>query len=104
MYPLFSSASADAVRASQILALSASIEPLLEGCSYIGFIIQLQDAELERYLKRKEAVAAFVDIVEKRIDARDFARLYIHPASSELDSTTAPRVVFDAGGRVLYNW
>lgn len=104
MCTLFSSASADAIRASQILAVNASIEPLLEGCSYIGFIVQLQDAELERYLKLKEAVAAFVDIVEKRIDARDFAWLYIHPASSELDSTNVPKVVFDARGRVLYNW
>jgi len=50
MYPLFSSASADAVRASQILAVSASIEPLLEGCSYIGFIIQLESPRVLRRL------------------------------------------------------
>src|SRR5690349_17986497 len=104
MCPLFSTAISDATRACQMLAVSASIEPVLEGCSYIGFIVQLQDSEFERYLKLKEAVAAFIDIVEKRIEARDFSGLYIHPVSSELDSTGVPRVVFDPRSRVIYNW
>ena len=94
----------DATGVCQLLAEQASIEPVLEGCAYIGFVIQLHDAQFETYLKVRQAVSAFVRIIEKRIKAQDFIYLYIHPASSELDSVGAPRVVFDAQGRVLYNW
>jgi len=93
-----------ATRACQSLAKQASLEPLLEGCAYIGFIIQLDDFQFEKYLKLHEAISAFVRVIEKRIEARDFTYLYIHPASSELDSAGAPRVVFNARGRVIYNW
>jgi hypothetical protein len=104
MCALFNTTLSDATRVCQLLAEHASIEPVLEGCSYIGFIVQLQDAQLEKYLKLRQAVSAFMRIVEQRIEAKDFTCLYIHPASSELDSAGAPRVVFDARGRVLYNW
>lgn len=104
MCALFNTTVSDATRVCQLLAEHASIEPVLEGCTYIGFIVQLKDAQLEKYLKLRQAVSAFVRVVEKRIEAQDFACLYIHPASSELDCVGAPRVVFDARGRVLYNW
>lgn len=103
MCALFTTIS-DATRVCQLLAKHASIEPLLEGCAYIGFVIQLHDAQFETYLKVRQAVSAFVHIIEKRIKAKDFSNLYIHPASSELNSVGAPRVVFDAQGRVLYSW
>jgi hypothetical protein len=104
MCALFSTIRSDAPHRCQLLAERASIEPVLEGCSYLGFIVQLQDFEFEKYLRLHEAISIFVKTVERRIEARDFACLYIHPASSELDSTSAPRVVFDPRGRVLYNW
>jgi hypothetical protein len=104
MCSLFSTTFSDATHACQLLAEHASIEPVLEGCAYVGFIVQLQDFEFEKHLKLREAVSAFVRIIEKRIEAQDFTNLYIHPASSELDSTGAPRVVFDAGGCVIYKW
>ena len=104
MCSFFSRPLCDAKRACQLLAEHASIEPVLEGCAYIGFIVQLQDCDLEKYLKLDEAVLAFVHTVEKRIDSQDFTYLYIHPASSELDSAEVPRVVFNARGRVVYNW
>ena len=93
-----------ATRTCQSLAEQASLEPLLEGCAYIGFIVQLNDFQFEKYLKLHEAVSVFVRVIEKRIKAQDFAQLYIHPASCELDSARAPRVVFNARGRVIYNW
>ena len=104
MYALFITTRSDLPHPCQILAERASIEPVLEGCSYLGFVVQLQDFEFEKYLRLHEEISIFVRTVERRIDARDFAFLYIHPASSELDSTGAPRVVFDPRGRVLYNW
>jgi hypothetical protein len=104
MCALFSTARSDVPHPCQILAERASIEPVLEGCSYLGFIVQLQDFEFEKYLRLHEAISIFVRTVERRIDAREFAFLYIHPASSEIDSTGAPRVVFDPRGRVVYNW
>lgn len=104
MYSLFSTIRYDAPHPCQILAERASIEPVLEGCFYLGFIIQLEDFEFEKYLRLHDAISIFVKVVERRIGAREFTCLYIHPASSELDSTGAPRVVFDPRGRVLYNW
>ncbi|MFC5477061.1 hypothetical protein [Massilia suwonensis] len=104
MCTLFNTTVSDATRVCQLLAEHASIEPVLEGCTYIGFIIQLQNAQFEKYLKVRQAVSAFMRIIEKRIKANDFTCLYIHPASSELDSAGAPRVAFDARGRVIYNW
>jgi len=104
MCALFRTAGSDAVDACQLLAECASIEPVLEGCAYIGFIVQLHDFEFERYLPLREAVSRFVYIIEKRIDAQDFSCLYIYPASSKLDTTGKPRVVFNARGRVVYKW
>lgn len=104
MCAMFYTTLSHATRACQSLAKQASLEPLLEGCAYIGFIIQLDDFQFEKYLKLHEAISAFVRVIEKRIEARDFTYLYIHPASSELDSAGAPRVVFNARGRVIYNW
>ena len=104
MCAIFGAILCKAVPACLQLAEKASIEPVLEGCSYIGFVVQLQDFELEKYLELHEAVSAFVRRIERRIEAQDFSCLYIHPASSELNSTRAPRVVFDPRGRVLYNW
>lgn len=104
MYALFSSARSDAIKSCRLLAEYASIEPILEGCSYIGFIVQLQTFEFEKYLKIRPAVLALVESIEKRIEAQDFQCLYVHPASSELDPAGVPRVVFDPRGRVLYNW
>ena len=104
MCALFNTTLSDSTRTCQLLAEHASIEPVLEGCTYIGFIVQLQDTQFETYLKLRQAVSAFVRIIEKRIKAQNFSCLYIHPASSELNSAGAVRVVFDARGRVLYNW
>ena len=104
MGKLFGSDNSENINRCQLLAENAYIEPVLHGCSYAGFIVQLYDCDFERYLDQRSAVEAFVQAIEKRIADRDFARLYIHPASSELDSTLVARVVFDSRGRVLYTW
>lgn len=104
MCALFNTALSDATRTCQLAAAQASLEPVLESCAYVGFIVQLQDFRFEKYVKLHEAVSAFVRVIEKRIENRDFTCLYIHPASSELDSAGAPRVVFNAQGRLLYKW
>ena len=104
MCSLFSSSLPNAIHACQLLAEHASIEPVLEGCAYIGFIVQLQGSELDKYLKLREAVSNFERSIDKRIAVQDFSCIYIHPASSELDSAGAPRVVFDLRGRVIYTW
>ena len=97
MYAMFYTALSHATRTCQSLAEQASLEPLLEGCAYIGFIVKLDDSQFEKYLKLHKAVSAFVRVIEKRIEAQDFTNLYVHPASSELDSAGAPRVVFCSG-------
>lgn len=104
MCAIFNTTVSDATRVCQILAEHASIEPVLEGVTYIGFIVQLPDAQLEKFLEIRQAVWAFIRIIERRIEAKDFTLIYIHPTSSELDSTGAPRVVFEARGRVIYSW
>lgn len=104
MCALFSISDSEAVFTCQLLGRLSSIEPVLENCSYIGFIIQLHSFEFERYRKLNEAVAAFVHVIEMRIDEQDFTSLYIHPASSELNASGVPRVVFDPRGRVLHTW
>ena len=104
MYALSSSVHSEKILACRLLAELASIEPVLEGCSYIGFIVQFQTFELEKYLKIRPAVLALVEVIERRIKAQDFQCLYIHPASSELDTGGVPRVAFDPRGRVIYNW
>jgi hypothetical protein len=42
------------------------------GCCYLRFIVQLQDFELEKYLKLHGAISALIHVVEKRIYAQDF--------------------------------
>lgn len=88
----------------QRLGEQAAIEPFIERCRYVGFIIQVPNGELERYKKSDEAISNFKQVIDRRIDDQDFTDLYIHPASSELDPYGVPRVVFDPKGRVLVTW
>lgn len=104
MEELFGSDNSENITKCQLLAENAFIEPVLHGCSYVGFIVQLYDCDFERYLKLRPAVQAFVPTIDKRIADRDYERRYIHPALSETDSTMIVRVVFDLRGRVLYTW
>lgn len=86
------------------LGEQALIEPFIEQCRYVGFIIRVPDGELERYWAMTKAISIFKQVIERRIEDKDFAELYIHPASSELDPRGVPRVVFDPQDRVVVIW
>lgn len=92
------------IAACQRLGEQAAIEPFIERCRYVGFIIQVPNGELELYRESHEAISNFKQVIERRIADQDFTDLYIHPASSELDPFGVPRVVFDPKGRVLVAW
>lgn len=82
----------------------ASIEALLEGDSFYGFIIEIHGYLFDDFCSSPNAKVAFVQIIDRRIKEHDFSNLYIHPASTEIDSDQAPRVVFNTRGRVLTSW
>jgi len=86
------------------LGENASIEPLIERCRYSGFIIQVHGYRFDKLGESAQARAVFKLAVDRRIQEQDFSGLIIHPASSELDPTSGPRVVFDSRGRVLMSW
>lgn len=88
----------------QRLAESASIEPLVERSAYVGFIVQLHESGFEMFFKDLNALAAFEQVIERRIDEHDFSQLYVHSASRELLSDKGPRVVFDLDTSVIYHW
>lgn len=92
------------IAACQRLGEQAAIEPFIERCRYVGFIIQVPNGELELYRDSDDAVSNFKQVIERRIVDQDFTDLYIHPASNELDPFGVPRVVFDPKGRVLMAW
>ena len=104
MFETFRLKSWSTIFSCQTIARHASIEPLIEGCNCSGFVVQLHEFEFEKYQRVCRGISAFVTVIEERIAARDFENLFIHPASSELDWTNAPRVVFNPGGRVLLVW
>lgn len=92
------------IAACQRLGEQAAIEPFIERCRYVGFIIEVPNGQLQLYRESDEAISNFKQVIERRIADQDFTDLYIHPASSELDASGVPRVVFHPEGRVLMNW
>lgn len=104
MLNIFKSNESRQAEKCRLLAESASIEPLLESCHYCGFIVEVHGYQFEQFCQCPIAREAFMLTVDRRIREQDFSFVYIHPASSELDSANAPRVVFDARGKVLMSW
>lgn len=104
MDKLFSRNIDEKINECQLIAEAAYVEALLDGCTCVGFVIQLSDFGFEQYIELRQAIEAFVRHIESRIDARDFACFYIHPTLSEPDSSKSVRVVFDPRGRVIYSW
>lgn len=104
MFKAFNLDISEQMAACRRLAEQASIEPFIEQCRYVGFIIRVPDGELERYWRVTKAISTFKQVIERRIEAKDFTDLYIHPASSELEPCGVPRVVFDPQERVVVIW
>lgn len=104
MRKLFSFLTSRQIARCRRIAESASIEPLIEKCAYVGFSVQLHDSEFKTYLGRPEALTAFEQVIERRINEKDFSELYIHPVSNVLASDEGPRVVFNLDSSVIYHW
>lgn len=104
MLNIFKSNDSRQAEECRLLAESAAIEPLLESCHYCGFIVEVHGFHFEQLCRYPNAREAFMRTVDRRIQEQDFSFTYIHPASSELDSSHAPRVVFDSRGKVLMSW
>ena len=104
MFDIFQPRESQQIEHGRSLGERASIEPLIQRCRYWGFIIQVHGYRFDELGESAEARDAFMLAIDLRIQEQDFSGLIIHPASSELDPTSGPRVVFDSRGRVLMSW
>ena len=104
MFNIFKASESQQVEKCEHLGKGALIEPLIENCHYCGFIVEVHGYQFEEFCRCQGAREAFMRIVDRRIREQDFSFIYIHPASSELDSSHTPRVVFDSRGKVLMSW
>ena len=92
------------IAACRRLGEQALIEPFIEQCRYVGFIIQVPSDVLGRYRTSDIALSTFKKVIESRIENKDFTDQYIHPAFSELNPRGVPRVVFDPQECVVVIW
>lgn len=98
------------------IAGNVSIESVVENGVYSGFLILPNEKDLlnlNEIKAEKEALSAFIEIIEKRIFDNDFDDLLDHKIfeqyslpSLEIDKkkSTAKRVVVDSANNLLFQW